>query len=144
MEKVILISACCLLIIIAMVILCPLVVFKLQQNKFVYRYHKTKKELNNDTMPYKMQKDVLAKGVFDLDTLELEVANGMKIRGFFIKGKERQNKRLMLFMHGTGTYIPNKLDFMQNACQNLGIDIIAFNYRGFGISDGREPDELEI
>ena len=91
-----------------------------------------------------MVREVEAKGEFDLENLELEVDKGMKIRGFFIKKKDATNKRLMLFMHGTGIYIPSKLDFMNNACKNLGIDIIAFNHRGFGISDGDQPDELDI
>ena len=59
-----------------------------------------------------MEQEIIEKDEFDLETLEMEVEKGMKIRGFYIKKRGEKAKRLMLFMHGTGTYIPSKLDFM--------------------------------
>ena len=58
--------------------------------------------------------------------------------------EEQKSKRLVLFMHGTRTYLPNKTKFLCNLSWNLKADVIAFNYRGFGQSDCNEPDEIGI
>ena len=44
-------------------------------------------------------------------------------------------------MHGTKTYLPNKWKFMAKAVPTLQADIIAFQFRGYGQSDGEKPTE---
>ena len=53
----------------------------------------------------------------------------------------QEPNRLILFMHGARTYIPNKRPFFKKICQELRADVIAFQYRGFGQSDGKEPTQ---
>lgn len=47
-------------------------------------------------------------------------------------------------MHGTKTYLPDKIKFLSVLSRELKADAIAFNYRGFGQSEGEEPEERNI
>ena len=44
-------------------------------------------------------------------------------------------------MHGTRVYLPNKIRFFTNLCQELQTDVIAFAYRSFSLSDEGHPNE---
>ena len=47
-------------------------------------------------------------------------------------------------MHGINAYLPEKAKLFTKMSQQLGASIFAFNYRGFGSSDGAAPDEAGI
>ena len=44
-------------------------------------------------------------------------------------------------MHGTRVFLPNKIRFFINVCQELQTDVIAFAYRSFSLSDKAQPNE---
>ena len=44
-------------------------------------------------------------------------------------------------MHGTGVFLPHKVRFFVEAASETHADIIAFAYRGFGVSDHVAPTE---
>ena len=47
-------------------------------------------------------------------------------------------------MHGTRVFLPSRIKFFTRAACELQTDIVAFAYRGFGLSDGDMPHETGI
>ena len=67
------------------------------------------------------------------------------MRGVHLKRNTSETpKRLTLFFHGNKSYLPDKIPFFQEMSTQLQTDVIGFNYRGYGVSDGAHPHNEEI
>jgi fermentation-respiration switch protein FrsA (DUF1100 family) len=69
----------------------------------------------------------------------LDVENGVKIHGWFIKTSPDPAAPTVIFSHGNAGNIANRLDRIAGL-RELGADFLLYDYRGYGQSTG-EPDE---
>ena len=70
---------------------------------------------------------------YKFDPIEIETSDDLTLRGVHAKLKNTEGtdegtspKRLVVFMHGTKTYLPNKWKFFAKLVPNLKADVIAF------------------
>lgn len=66
--------------------------------------------------------------------LDLEV-NGEKIDGLYIQAAGKPNAPTVIYFPGNGDYFEAKSN-MIDYYANLGMNVLVFNYRGFGLSEG--------
>lgn len=67
--------------------------------------------------------------------------DGVKLHGWLVPGEA--DKPLVVFFHGNAANISHRVD--QIACLNsLGLSVFIFDYRGFGVSEGRALSEEDI
>ncbi len=72
------------------------------------------------------------------EELELRAEDGVRLHGWFLPVKG--SRLTLLVCHGNGGNISHRLDRALLAQAHLGTDVLLFDYRGYGRSDGR-PDE---
>jgi fermentation-respiration switch protein FrsA (DUF1100 family) len=71
------------------------------------------------------------------DELSLQSKGGVKLAGWWIHGEGR---RALLYFHGNGGNASHRLERARILVENLGLDVVLVDYRGYGRSTGR-PDE---
>ncbi len=79
------------------------------------------------------------------EDLYIETDNGEKINAWFFSNNdstENINKKVVLFCHGNAGNISHRLETVEYIL-DLGADIMIFDYRGFGKSEG-SPGENEV
>lgn len=59
------------------------------------------------------------------------------------EGESFKNKATIVFMHENAGNIGLRLDYFEQMCKNLGVNILCFGYRGYGHSTG-EPSEIGL
>ena len=69
----------------------------------------------------------------------LDVEPGVKIHAWFIKAASQPSIATVLFSHGNAGNIGDRLDRVRS-WKSLGVDVLLYDYRGFGRSTG-SPDE---
>ena len=74
------------------------------------------------------------------DEFFLRAEDGVRIHGWWIRG---DGKRALLFFHGNAGNISHRLDRAKLLVNRLGLDILLFDYRGYGRSEGR-PSEAGL
>ena len=74
----------------------------------------------------------------DYQDIWLNTRDGVKINGWFMPSR-RPNGYTLLLLHGNAGNISHRLE-KYAVLLDLGVDILAIDYRGYGKSDGR-PDE---
>jgi len=72
------------------------------------------------------------------EDVELRTEDAVRIRGWFLP--VRGSRWSVLFCHGNGGNISHRLDRVLLMQQHLGVDMLLFDYRGYGTSEG-SPDE---
>jgi pimeloyl-ACP methyl ester carboxylesterase len=70
-------------------------------------------------------------------------AGGETLRGWFLSAVAPATGITLLVMHGNFGVLPDYLPIAQSL-RRRGFDILLFNYRGFGMSDGRVLDEASL
>lgn len=73
----------------------------------------------------------------DFEEVTLVAEDGIKINGWFIKGK-KDNKTVLIY-HGNGGNISSRLEFI-SMFYKLGLSVFIIDYRGYGKSGG-SPSE---
>jgi uncharacterized protein len=73
----------------------------------------------------------------ETDPLELSTADGVRLRGWWVRGRGRT---ALVYFHGNAGNISNRLDRTRALVDSLGVDLVLVDYRGYGASEGR-PDE---
>lgn len=68
-------------------------------------------------------------------SLKFEVERKIIIGARFYRTRDYQNAPNLLFFHGNGE-IATDYDYIAPMFQNLGINLVVFDYRGYGISTG--------
>ena len=67
-----------------------------------------------------------------------ESADGTRLHGWYLEHPQPQAH--VLFCHGNGEHIAYRAEFLRRLRQRYAVTIFAFDYRGYGRSEGR-PDE---
>ena len=74
----------------------------------------------------------------DFESISFETRDGVKLSGWFIP---RENARgVILFCHGNAGNISHRLESIQ-IFHRLGLDILIFDYRGYGQSEGKPSEQ---
>ncbi|MDC9580144.1 MARTX multifunctional-autoprocessing repeats-in-toxin holotoxin RtxA [Xenorhabdus sp. PR6a] len=64
-----------------------------------------------------------------------------KDQGELHQGKDNPAKKVVLFIHGSGSSAEEQASFIQSHYQKQGIDMLAVNLRGYGASDGHPSEK---
>lgn len=73
-----------------------------------------------------------------VDSLILESAPGVRLRGWWIHG---QGRTALLFFHGNGGNVSHRLERVRPLVDSLGLDVFLVDYRGYGGSEGRPSED---
>jgi hypothetical protein len=72
------------------------------------------------------------------DAVSFEVADGMRLSGWFIPAEK--SRGVILFCHGNGGNIYHRLDYLE-IFHRLGLSTFIFDYRGYGQSEGKPTEK---
>jgi pimeloyl-ACP methyl ester carboxylesterase len=72
------------------------------------------------------------------DDVRFATADGMSLHGWFVPAANAE--RVVLFCHGNAGNISHRLDSIR-IFHELGLSVFIFDYRGYGLSDGRPSEE---
>ena len=77
----------------------------------------------------------------DYEPVELDTPDGERVAGWFVSSPlpEAERRGTALFCHGNAGDIGDRVESVLTFCR-LGLDVLIFDYRGYGDSSGR-PDE---
>ena len=75
--------------------------------------------------------------------VELDRGHGVVLRGWYMKhlGADPRSRRLIVFFHENAGNLGLRLDYFQQLYHVLGVDILAFAYRGYSDSTGEPTEE---
>jgi len=75
----------------------------------------------------------------EYDDVHLTAADGVRIHAWYVRTAEREPDAVVLLCHGNGGNLTNWLG-LAGVFTELGFDVLLFDYRGYGDSEG-SPDE---
>ena len=67
--------------------------------------------------------------------------NQQMLQGWFIPGTSEGNGITWLWLHGNGGNISHRVDELGEIHRRLGVNILIFDYQGYGHSEGRPTEE---
>ncbi len=109
---------------LVLVLACGLVLLLANEGKFIYfpsrRYDAAPRQYGLDAEP-----------------LEVSAADGVTLRGWWLRGKGRI---ALLYFHGNAGNVSHRLDRARILVNALGLDVALVDYRGYGSSEG-QPGE---
>jgi fermentation-respiration switch protein FrsA (DUF1100 family) len=73
------------------------------------------------------------------EEVRFPAADGTELHGWWIPG--RRAGPAVLFFHGNAGNISQRLDILRRLYDRVGLDVFAFDYRGYGRSDGSPSEE---
>lgn len=73
-----------------------------------------------------------------VEEASITAADGTKIHGWYCP--HEQPRAFVLFCHGNGGNITHRADVLRALHDRVGVSVLAFDYRGYGKSEGK-PDE---
>jgi hypothetical protein len=71
------------------------------------------------------------------------VASGERLHGWFVRAAQQPARATILHFHGNGGNVTN-VGWLAAALAKRGFDVLVFDYRGYGRSEGRLPDEAGL
>lgn len=74
------------------------------------------------------------------DSLTLKTTDGVNIAAWYVPASDRPNAPVVLLCHGNAGNVSSRLDYLA-IFHSLGVTTLAFDYRGFGESEG-QPSEI--
>ena len=74
----------------------------------------------------------------DFEDIVFKSTDGLKLRGWYIPAND--SKFTILFCHGNGGNMSHRLDSI-NSFHDLGLNCFIFDYRGYGLSQGKPSEE---
>ncbi len=77
-----------------------------------------------------------------IEQLTLTTEDGVRLGAVYVRAAEPP-RAYALFFHGKGAALPRHIHYIKRLA-NMGYDVLAFDYRGFGISDDVTPTEEGI
>jgi hypothetical protein len=77
-----------------------------------------------------------------IEQLTLTTEDGVRLGAVYVRAAEPP-RAYALFFHGKGAALPRHMRYIKRLA-NMGYDVLAFDYRGFGISDNVTPTEEGI
>ena len=75
-----------------------------------------------------------------LSPIHFSSEDGTRLHGWFAK-PEGAAAGTILFCHGNGENVGTQFNEVTNLCQQLNLNVLVFDYRGFGLSDGKANEE---
>lgn len=97
--------------------------------------------LSQDSMVYHPLSDLAGSPAdirLDFEDVWVTTRDGVRIHGWFVPASST-SRRVVLFCHGNAGNISHRLDSLK-IFHDLGLSVLIFDYRGFGLSQGR-PSE---
>jgi hypothetical protein len=73
----------------------------------------------------------------------INVAKGMKLHGWFVRAREQPAQATVVYFHGNGGNL-NGIGWLGEELSERGFDVLLFDYRGYGRSEGEVSDERGI
>lgn len=86
-------------------------------------------------------KDVLATPAMvglSYESVEIETADGVTVRGWFVPTENPRGS--VVYCHGNGGNIGGRVPHVE-AMHELGLNVLIFDYRGYGDSDGKPSEQ---
>ncbi|HYK20661.1 MAG TPA: alpha/beta fold hydrolase, partial [Pyrinomonadaceae bacterium] len=77
------------------------------------------------------------------ESVWFDSADGTHLHGWFFKSKSQPEAATIVFFHGNGGNIGN-VSWLGQRFAKQGFDILLFDYRGYGASDGVAAKESDI
>ena len=74
----------------------------------------------------------------DFEDVRFTTRDGVSLHGWFIASPDAE--RVLLFCHGNAGNISHRLDSIR-IFRDLGLGVFIFDYRGYGLSEGRPSEE---
>lgn len=74
----------------------------------------------------------------DFEEVRITTSDGVSLHGWFIPSSDTY--RVVLFCHGNAGNISHRLDSIR-IFHDLGLSVLIFDYRGYGLSDGQPSEE---
>lgn len=74
----------------------------------------------------------------DFDEIRIATRDGVSLHGWYVPSPHAQ--RVILFCHGNAGNISHRLDSIR-IFHGLGLSVLIFDYRGYGLSEGRPSEE---
>ncbi len=68
-------------------------------------------------------------------------ADGTRLHGWWVPGDP--GRPAVVFFHGGDGNVSDRVDILKRLHERLGVGVLAFDYRGYGLSEGR-PDEAGL
>lgn len=72
-----------------------------------------------------------------------KVADGTRLHGWFVRAARQPSAATVVYMHGNGGNV-SYLDWVGESLAERGFDVLLFDYRGYGRSEGEVSDERGI
>jgi fermentation-respiration switch protein FrsA (DUF1100 family) len=72
-----------------------------------------------------------------------KVADGTRLHGWFVRSAQQPPAATVIFLHGNGGNL-SYLDWLGESLAGKGFDVLLFDYRGYGRSEGSVSDERGI
>jgi fermentation-respiration switch protein FrsA (DUF1100 family) len=73
----------------------------------------------------------------------LTASGGTRMHGWFVRAAREPSEATVIYMHGNGGNL-SYLDWMAESLADRGFDVLLFDYRGYGRSEGSISDERGI
>ena len=74
----------------------------------------------------------------DFEEVYFQADDGVRLHGWFVPG---EGKVTWLWTHGNGGNISHRLENIMLLHNQLGVNIFLFDYRGYGLSEGRPSEK---
>ena len=72
------------------------------------------------------------------EEVRFQASDGVKLHGWFVPGPRDVT---WLWFHGNGGNISHRLEDLMILHRNLGVNVFLFDYRGYGLSEGRVSEK---
>lgn len=73
------------------------------------------------------------------EDVHFQSADGTKLHGWYVE--HPQPKAVILYCHGNGTHVADLAEFLQIMREEFQVSIFAFDYRGYGRSEGKPAEK---
>ncbi|WP_225875244.1 alpha/beta hydrolase [[Limnothrix rosea] IAM M-220] len=73
----------------------------------------------------------------------LPVKNSVQIHGWWLPSQANSNGKALLFLHGNSYNVGENL-FHAKRFVDMGFSVLLMDYRGYGLSGGKFPDESQV
>src|SRR5262249_23113222 len=73
----------------------------------------------------------------------MKTADGVRLHGWFIKASTQPATATVIYFHGNGGNISN-VGWVGQSLAERGLDVLLFDYRGYGRSEGSVADEQAL
>jgi uncharacterized protein len=71
--------------------------------------------------------------------IRFETDDGVRLHGWWVPGRE--GEVTVLWFHGNGGNLSNRVSLLELLHHDLGVDVFMFDYRGYGASEGRPTED---